>query len=59
MDATTSGHEVGWLWTIVSVVVGFGFATTGRALIMTAIPSFIGIPLFILGLALMQSAEQR
>ena len=59
MDATTRGHEVGWLWRIVSVLVGFGIATTGWALIMTGILSFIGLPLFIFGLALMQSAEER
>jgi hypothetical protein len=58
MDVTTRGREVGWLWKIVSVVAEFGIATTGWALVMTAILSFIGIPLFILGLALMHSAEQ-
>lgn len=59
MDAMASGHEVGGLWRIVSVVAGFGIAATGWALIMTVLLSFIGVPVFILGLALMQSAEQR
>jgi hypothetical protein len=57
--AATSGTETGVLWRILLVVTGFGVASAGWALIMTAILSFIGLPLFILGLALMQSAEGR
>jgi hypothetical protein len=57
--ATTADTGIGPLWRILSVVIGFAVATTGWALIMTAILSFIGLPLFILGLALMQSAERR
>lgn len=41
------------------MVAGFGIATMGWALIVTAILAFIGVPLFIFDLALMQSAEQR
>jgi hypothetical protein len=58
MDVTTGGHEVGWLggscrwWWVRHRHEGLGP-------IMTAVLLFIGIPLFILGLALMQSAEQR
>lgn len=59
MDATTRDHEVGGLWRIMSVMVGFVIAVTGWALVMTVLLSFIGVPVFILGLALMQSAEQR
>lgn len=57
--ATQGDTEIGPLWRILFVVMGFALATTGWALIMTAILSFIGLPLFILGLALMQSAERR
>ena len=46
------------LWRFLSVVVGAALAVTGWALVMTAILSFIGLPLFIFGLALMQSAER-
>jgi hypothetical protein len=49
---------MGLTWRILLVVGGFAVATTGWALIMTAILSFIGLPLFIVGLALMQSAER-
>jgi len=49
--------DTGILWRIILVVVGFGVAMTGWALIMTAILSFIGLPLFIFGLALMQAQE--
>jgi hypothetical protein len=51
--------EIGVLWRILLVVGGFGVATAGWALVMTAILAFIGLPLFIAGLALMQSAERR
>jgi hypothetical protein len=51
--------EIGVLWRILLVVGGFGVATAGWALVMTALLAFIGLPLFIAGLALMQSAERR
>jgi hypothetical protein len=55
---TKVGSEIGVLWRILLVVIGFAVATAGWALVMTAILSFIGLPLFIAGLALMQSAEK-
>jgi hypothetical protein len=50
---------IGVLWRIALVVAGSALAMSGWALIMTAILSFIGLPVFIAGLALMQSAERR
>jgi hypothetical protein len=50
--------EMGVAWRILLVVIGFAVATAGWTLVMTAILSFIGLPLFIFGLALMQSAER-
>ena len=50
---------MGISWRVLMVVAGFGLASAGWALVMTAILSFIGLPLFIFGLALMQSAERR
>jgi hypothetical protein len=58
-DTRAGATETGPLWRILMVVVGFGLATMGWALVMTAILSFIGLPVFIFGLALMQSAERR
>ncbi len=37
------------------VAVGFGIATTGFALTLSVFLAFIGLPLFVVGLALMQS----
>jgi hypothetical protein len=45
-------------WRIALVVIGFGVASAGWALIMTGLLAFIGLPLFVVGLALMQSAER-
>jgi hypothetical protein len=50
---------MGTPWRILMVVGGFAVASAGWALVMTAILSFIGLPLFVFGLALMQSAERR
>lgn len=50
--------ETSLLWRIILVMVGFGIAITGFALILTALMSFIGLPLFIFGLALMQAQER-
>ena len=55
--ANDQRSDTGILWRIILVVVGFGVAMTGWALIMTAILSFVGLPLFIFGLALMQAQE--
>jgi hypothetical protein len=54
-NGTRSGTGV--LWRIILVVIGFGLAALGWSLVMTVILSFIGLPLFILGLALMQAQE--
>jgi len=50
-DATPS-----LLWRIVLVAAGAGVAMAGWTLVMTALLAFIGLPLFIFGLAMMQSA---
>ena len=50
--------ETSLLWRIILVMVGFGIAMTGFALILTALMAFIGLPLFIFGLALMQAQER-
>jgi hypothetical protein len=55
----TIEKDMGPIWRILTVVAGFGVATAGWALVMTALLSFIGLPLFVFGLALMQSAERR
>jgi hypothetical protein len=38
--------------------MGFGIALTGWMLILTVFFSFLGLPLFMFGLALMQSQER-
>jgi hypothetical protein len=43
---------------ILLVGVGFGLAFTGWMLMMTVILVFIGLPLFIFGLAVMQAQER-
>jgi len=45
------------LWRIILVLVGFGVAMLGFALILTALLAFIGLPVFMFGLALMQAQE--
>ncbi len=47
-----------FLWRVVLVVMGFGMALTGWMLILTVFLSFLGLPLFMFGLALMQSQER-
>ena len=51
-------RETGIFWRIVLVVAGFGVATLGWSLIMSVFLAFIGLPVFILGLALMQAQER-
>ncbi len=53
----TSRRETGLVWRIGIVLLGAGVAMTGWILVMTVILSFIGLPLFFIGLALMQSQE--
>jgi hypothetical protein len=43
---------------ILVVALGFGLAFTGWMLMMTVILVFIGLPLFIFGLAVMQTQER-
>jgi hypothetical protein len=47
----------GLLWRLVLILLGFGIAVTGWLLILTVFFSFIGLPVFFFGLALMQSQE--
>jgi hypothetical protein len=51
-------EDTSLLWRIILLMVGFGVAMTGFALILTALLAFIGLPLFIFGLALMQAQER-
>jgi hypothetical protein len=46
------------LWRLVLVAIGSGLALTGWMLILTVFLSFLGLPLFMFGLALMQSQER-
>lgn len=50
--------DYGLLWRIILAVVGFGVAMVGWLLVLTVILSFLGLPLFIVGLALMQAQER-
>jgi hypothetical protein len=50
--------QPGLLWRLVLVAMGFGIALTGWMLILTVFLSFLGLPLFMFGLALMQSQER-
>jgi hypothetical protein len=50
--------EPGLLWRLIFVLVGFGIATVGWLLVLTVFLSFIGLPMFIFGLALMQAQER-
>jgi hypothetical protein len=55
---TAAPADTSLMWRIILVMVGFGIAMTGFALILTALMAFIGLPLFIFGLALMQAQER-
>jgi hypothetical protein len=48
----------GLLGRLFLVAIGFGLAFTGWMLMMTVILVFIGLPLFIFGLAVMQAQER-
>jgi hypothetical protein len=50
--------QPGLLWRLILVALGFGIALTGWMLILTVFLSFLGLPLFMFGLALMQSQER-
>lgn len=53
--ANGAGHETRIFWRIVLVAVGFGLVALGWGLIMSVLLAFIGLPVFILGLALMEA----
>ena len=53
-----SSGQPSFLWRVILVAMGFGMAVTGWMLILTVFLSFIGLPLFMFGLALMQSQER-
>jgi hypothetical protein len=57
MDPTRA-WEPGPLWQLALLVMGSGLAIAGWVLIMTVFLSFIGLPLFIVGAAMMQSAQK-
>jgi hypothetical protein len=50
--------QPGLLWRLILVAIGSGMALTGWMLILTVFLSFLGLPLFMFGLALMQSQER-
>jgi len=58
IDPRSEPDETGLLWRLILVLIGFGMALTGWLLILSIFLSFIGLPLFIFGLALMQSQER-
>jgi hypothetical protein len=50
--------DIGLGWRLILVFVGFLVASIGWVLVMTIILSFIGLPVFMFGLALMQAQER-
>jgi hypothetical protein len=50
--------EPNLLWRLVLALVGFGLAMAGWALVLTVFLSFIGLPIFMFGLSLMQAQER-
>jgi hypothetical protein len=56
--STNEKRDESTLWRVILAVIGLGIAVAGWSLIMTAILSFIGLPLFIFGLALAQAQER-
>lgn len=48
----------GLVWRILLVIVGFNLAVLGWTLVMTVFFAFVGLPLFIVGAALMQAQER-
>jgi hypothetical protein len=51
-------EPTGVLWRIIVAFVGFTIATLGWALVMSVFLVFIGLPMFMFGLALMQAQER-
>jgi hypothetical protein len=56
--ANHTDTHIGGGWRLLLLVAGFGIASLGWTLIMTALFAFIGLPVFIFGLALMQAQER-
>jgi hypothetical protein len=54
--ARTGEAAISLPWRIAMVAAGFGIAMAGWTLVMTALLAFIGIPLFVFGLAMMEAA---
>ncbi|HET7869532.1 MAG TPA: hypothetical protein VFM85_04345 [Actinomycetota bacterium] len=57
-ESGSASGQPGLLWRLILVGVGFGIALTGWMLVLTVFLSFLGLPLFMFGLALMQSQER-
>lgn len=51
-------RDIGLAWRLILLAAGAGLALAGWALIMTVFLSFIGLPVFIVGLALIQAQER-
>jgi hypothetical protein len=50
-------ERTGILWRIILVFVGFTIATVGFGLIMSVFLAYIGLPVFVFGLALAQAQD--
>jgi hypothetical protein len=48
-------NETSFLWRVILLVVGFSMAALGFSLVLSVFLVFVGLPLFIFGLALMQA----
>jgi hypothetical protein len=50
-----TSNEPSFLWRVILLVVGFTMAALGFSLVLSVFLVFVGLPLFIFGLALMQA----
>lgn len=50
-----TSNEPSFLWRVILLVVGFSMAALGFSLVLSVFLVFVGLPLFIFGLALMQA----
>lgn len=57
-SARAEPSDIGLGWRLILVFVGFLVASIGWVLVLTIILSFIGLPVFMFGLALMQAQER-
>jgi hypothetical protein len=53
-----SSDKPSLLWRVIFFFVGFTFVSLGWPLAVSAVGAFIGVPLIIVGLALMQAQER-